>query len=79
MAGPRVMISTEQILIDKFEQQRGKTGTRRELTKLIEDIGHVVEAHASERSVIKLSGVWNPDGSDCVIGEIVGDDEAVIK
>lgn len=66
---------------DVFETIRGATGSHMALAELCESKGFVVDMDSenNERSEIKISGAWHTDGSDIVVGEIIGDAEAVIK
>ena len=70
----------EQKQINAFDEIRGESGSHYDLAKKVESIGLVVEMDPdnNERSEVVLSGVFNRDGSNIVIGEIVGDSEAKI-
>lgn len=67
--------------VDLFESIKGTKGSHYKLAKLCESKGFVVQMDEenNERSEVKLAGCQHPDGSDIVVGVIVGDAEAVIK
>ena len=68
--------------LTQFDSIRGSRGSHYELAKKCKAIGLFVdeETGGDDRlSLVKLQGCWNPDGSDTVIGQIVGDSAAVIE
>ncbi len=70
----------EQEQLNALATLIGTTGTHYDLAKRLEREGFnvVADPDNAERSIVKLVGVWNPDGSDCDVAQIVGDSEAVI-
>ena len=73
------MTSIEQQQITKLDEIRGTKGAHFDLALQVEELGLVVDADTdnNERSEIKLCG-GNPDGTEVVVGEIVGDADAEI-
>ena len=69
-----------QGLCDSFETIRGTKGTHYDLANMVRDIGLEVRADTenNELSQVILPGTCNIDGSDIVIGKIVGGHEAEI-
>lgn len=75
------MDATTQQQIDAFDALRGTKGEYADLAYRAEALGLEVrpDPDNNERSDVILPGVWNPDGSDVVIGEIIGDTDAEIR
>lgn len=74
-------MSTEQEQITALDSVRGRKGSHYALAEMVADLGLIVDPDGenNERSEIKLLGHQNDDGSDIVVGEILGDSEAVIR
>ena len=74
------MMRIEQEQLDAFAGLTNQTGTHVELADLCRDIGLLVQPDTTNRSRswVKLPGCQNPDGSDVILGEIVGEAEAKI-
>lgn len=75
------METVEQKQMDALSAIRGQQGTHYDLALAVEALGFEVrmDAENNERSEIVLTGCWNPDGSNIIVGEILGDSEAVIR
>lgn len=73
-------MTAEQQQLDALAALRGKVGRHFDLANDLQDLGFKVrpDKENNERSEIVLRGVCNSDGSDCVVGEILGDSEARI-
>jgi hypothetical protein len=75
---------SEQEQINEFERKFvGRKGHHSDLAKQLRRAGFSVEmdeetGNDASLSLVKLQGCWNPDGSDIVLGHVLGDSEAEI-
>lgn len=72
-------MAVEQKQLDAFEQLVGKRGAHSDLARECEEIGLYTCSPDNERSLVLLQGCWASDGSDIVVGKIVGDADAVVE
>lgn len=65
---------------DRWDSMVGRKGSHYALAKALEEAGFQVDMDPedNERSVVKLQGVSHPDGTDVVLGYVIGDADAEI-
>jgi hypothetical protein len=65
--------------LNRLDAIRGTKGARSDLARQVDALGFEVRMDSdNERSELVLQGAWAPDGSDIVVGEIIGDADAEI-